>query len=92
MGDKVKSKTIFDYLNDITFNKTPWEDDKRFQPYMVSRWLSMHPDYLPIVAEVQPITSRLSSREFYVFFTDLLPKRKFYVKYAKGGKKNIKLP
>lgn len=94
-----KSKTIFDFLNDITYHKIPWEnqlesDRKRFQPYMLNRWLSMHPDYLDIVAEVQPVISRLNSREFYVFFTDILPKKKFYAKYVKSSidsENNIRL-
>ena len=44
----------------------------------------MHPDYLALVADVQYISSKLGDREFYVFFTDLLPKRKFFTKYLKS--------
>lgn len=94
MADSIKPKTIFDFLNDICFRKIAWSeqtDKKRFQPYMVNRWLSMHPDYLEIVSEVQPITSRLEPREFYYFFVDLLPKRKFYVKYIKSDANDDKL-
>lgn len=87
MADSVKQKTIFDFLNDISHHKVKWEDQpnkKRFQPYMVTRWLSMHPDYLGIVADTQHVTSKLSDREFYIFFTDLLPRRKFFAKYIKA--------
>jgi hypothetical protein len=43
---------------------------------------------------VQPVISRLNSREFYVFFTDILPKKKFYAKYVKSSidsENNIRL-
>lgn len=83
---ETKAKTIFDFLNDITFNKVAWEDQvetKRFHPYMLNRWLSM--TYLEIVAEVQPVTSRMEPREFYKFYSDILPKRKFFSKYVKAA-------
>ena len=64
---EVKEKTIFDFLNDLTFNKTPWSeqtasDRKKFQPYMINRWLSMNSDYLEIVPECQRITDILSAK------------------------------
>lgn len=85
-------KTIFDWLNDITLRKVPWDDQtdrdrKRFGGYMTNRWLSMHSDYLELVSECQPVTSRMDGREVYNFYIDLLPKRKFFAKYIKpsGG-------
>lgn len=74
-------------MNDLSFNKVPWKeqlesDRKKFQPYMVNRWLSMHPDYLEIASECQPITTNLQPREFYNFYIDLLPKKKFFTKYV----------
>lgn len=85
-----KARTIFDFLNDICHHKIKWDDipesdRKKFQPYMITRWLSMHPDYLEIVADVQVITSRLEPKEFYIFFSDLLPKKKFFTKYIKSS-------
>ena len=79
-----RGKTIFDFLNDLTFNKVKWEDQtepKKFQPYMVHRWLSMNLDYLDLVAECLPLTSILSHRETYKFYMDVLPKKKSWVKY-----------
>lgn len=83
---EIKSKTIFDFLNDLSFNKILWKDQlesdrKKFQPYMINRWLSMHPDYLDLVAECQSVTNNLSAKEFYSFYLDLLPKKKFFTKY-----------
>jgi len=85
MSEKVK--TIFDLLNDLTSNKISWRnqiesDRKKFQPYMINRWLSMHPDYLEVVSECQYVTNNLQPREFYNFYFDLLPKKKFFTKYV----------
>lgn len=82
------SKTIFDILNDITYNKVPWseQDQKQVQPYMLNRWLSMHPDYLEIIATCQPVTDLMTPELYYKFYVDLLPKKKFFTKYATGKK------
>ncbi len=80
---EIKSKTIFDILNDLSFNKVEWEnqEQKKVQTWMLNRWLSMHPDYLEIVAECQPMTDNLSPEMYYKFYLDLLPKKKFFTKY-----------
>ena len=85
-----KEKTIFDWLGDITYRKVEWDeqsdrDKKRFGGYMTNRWFSMHPDYLELIAECQPVTSRMESREVYNFFVDLLPRKKFFSKYIKAS-------
>jgi len=88
------SKTIFDILNDLTFNKVQWKDQeqKQVQPYMLNRLLSMNPDYLPFVAEVQPITDLLNTEQYYNFYLDLLPKKKTFNKYISSkSDKNVKL-
>lgn len=89
----MKSKSIFDLLNDITFNKVPWKDQldadrKNIQPYMFNRWLSMKKEYLEIISEVQHITDLMNTEQYYNFYLDLLPKQKFFVKYIKSGKKS----
>lgn len=45
----------------------------------------MHPDYLELIAECQPVTSRMENREVYNFFVDLLPRKKFFSKYVKAS-------
>lgn len=85
----LKPKTIFDLLNDITFNKVPWEnqsesDRKNIQPYMFNRWLSMKKEYLEIIAEAQHITDLMTTEQYYKFYMGLLPKQKFFVKYIKS--------
>lgn len=86
---EMKVKSIFDLLNDITFNKVPWEnqsdsDKKNIQPYMFNRWFSMKKEYLAIIAEVQPITDLMTPEQYYKFYLNLLPKQKFFVKYIKS--------
>lgn len=87
-----KAKTIFDLLNDLTFNKVPWSaqtdsDKKTFQTYMVQRWLSMNYDYLELIADVQPLTNSLSPEQFYTFYLDALPKKKTFFKYISNKNK-----
>lgn len=86
MSEISKPKTIFDILNDISFRKVPWyqqleSDRKKIQPYMINRWLSMDEGYLELVAECQPITDSLTTKQYYQFYSDLLPKKKFFTKY-----------
>jgi hypothetical protein len=83
---EIKAKTIFDILNDLTFNKVKWEDQseteqKKVQMWMINRWFSMHPDYLEVIAECQPTTDLLDTKLYYKFYLDLLPKKKFFTKY-----------
>lgn len=82
----MKQKTFFDILNDITFNKIPWkdQDQKLVQPYMINRWFSMSNDYLDLIAELQPMTDMMAVDQYYEFYRDLLPKKKFFVKYIKS--------
>lgn len=84
------NKTIFDILNDITFNKVKWEDQdqKQVQTYMLNRWLSMSDEYLDIIAYCQPTTDLLTPELYYKFYVDLLPKRKFFTKYISGKKES----
>lgn len=86
---KMKQKTIFDILNDICFNKVAWKDQlemdkKMVQPYMLNRWFSMSKEHLDLIAELQPLTDLLSTEHYYEFYRDLLPKKKFFVKYVKS--------
>lgn len=83
---EIKAKTIFDILNDLTFNKVRWEeqsdsDQKKVQTFMLNRWFSMHPDYLEIIAMCQPTTDLLDTKMYYKFYLDLFPKKKFFTKY-----------
>lgn len=84
--------TIFDLLSALHEKKTPWEslseeDQKKFSPYLVNRWLSMNPAYLELISDLQKYTvGTLKPREVYKLYQHFLPKKKFYVNYIKGKK------
>jgi hypothetical protein len=86
----VKTKGIFDFLNCLFVTKTKWNDlseldKKAFSPYMINRFISMHPDYISIVNYLQQYTiTGMNPREVYKLYLDLLPKQKFFAKYIKA--------
>jgi hypothetical protein len=81
---------IFDWLNQITYDKQPWnsfteEDKKSFEPYMIHRFLSMNPDYIEFVNLVQ--TFPYSDKEkIYNIYLYMIPKKKMFLKYIKSSK------
>jgi hypothetical protein len=82
--------TIFDWLKEITYNKSPWnsfteEDRESFNPYMIHRFLSMNPDYVDFVNTVQtvPYTSKEKIYHIYLY---TIPKRDMWLKYIKSTK------
>jgi len=81
---------IFDWLNQITYEKQPWnsfteEDKKPFEPYMIHRFLSMNPDYIEFVNLVQvfPVTDKEKIYNIYLY---MIPKKKMFLKYIKSSK------
>lgn len=93
MADTKKALTLFDHIGGITDKKTPWSqlsemDRKSFSPYMINRFLSMSPDMIEFVNELQKYTiSILSPREVYNLYLEILPKKKMFLKYIKGDSK-----
>jgi hypothetical protein len=85
-----KKMTIFDWLKEITYNKSPWnsfteEDRESFNPYMIHRFLSMNPDYVDFVNTVQtvPYTSKERIYNIYLY---TIPKKDMWLKYIKSTK------
>ena len=82
--------TIFDWLKEITYNKSKWEsfteeDKKSFEPYMIHRFLSMNPDYIEFVNLIQ--TFPYSDKEkIYNIYLYMIPKNKMFLKYIKSSK------
>ena len=88
---KVKRKNLFDHINAITSQQHPnyWddisnEDKKSWSNYMVNRFLSMKMDWVELVNEVQKY--QLKPKELYKVYTDILPKKRQWLKYIKGDK------
>jgi hypothetical protein len=93
MADTKKALTLFDHIGNLTDKKVPWNslsemDRKSFSVYMVNRFLSMNPDMIEFVNELQKYTiSVLSPKEVYNLYLEILPKKKMFLKYIKGDAK-----
>ena len=76
--------TIFDWLKEITSNKSKWEsfteeEQSSFNPYMMHRLLSMNPEYIEFVNLVQ--TFPYSDKEkIYNIYLYMIPKKKMFLK------------
>ena len=84
--------TIFDWINEILVSKKHWnefteDEQKKFSPFIINRWLSMDKDFLEIVNYFQKYSiGTLEPREVYKWYCDMLPKGKRFNKYIKGKK------
>lgn len=84
--------TLFDWLNEITFNKRDWSsfsEDQResFNSYMVHRYVSMYIGYVELanIAQKLPLTEK---EKIYNIYKTMLPKKKMFLKYVKKQTKN----
>jgi hypothetical protein len=84
--------TLFDWLNELTFNKREWSsfsEDQResFNSYMIHRYVSMYIGYVEIanVAQKLPLTEK---EKIYNIYKTMLPKKKMFLKYVKKQNKN----
>ena len=84
--------TLFDWLNELTFNKRDWSsfsEDQResFNSYMIHRYVSMYIGYVEIanVAQKLPLTEK---EKIYNIYKTMLPKKKMFLKYVKKQNKN----
>ena len=84
--------TIFDWVNNILVSKKHWNDftedeQKKFSPFIINRWLSMDKEFIEIVNYFQKYSiGTLEPREVYKWYCDVLPKGKRFNKYIKGKK------
>ena len=88
--------TIFDWLKEITSNKSKWEsftEEERasFNPYMMHRLLSMNPEYIEFVNLVQtfPYSDKEKTYNIYLY---MIPKKNMFHKYIKSSKKKKQEP
>ncbi len=87
------TKSLFDHIKAITSEQNPkyWEtledaDKKTFSNYMVHRFLSMNPDWIDVLSEIQPYTQQLPPQLLYLTLIGIIPKGRYYLKYTKGKK------
>ena len=84
--------TIFDWTNQLLVTKKHWnefteDEQKKFSPFIINRWLSMDKDFIEIVNVFQKYAiGTLEPREVYMWYRDVLPKGKRFNRYIKGKK------
>ena len=84
--------TIIDWINQLLVYKKNWSDftkdeQKKFSPFIINRWLSMDKEFIEIVNYFQKYAiGTLEPREVYKWYCDVLPKGKRFNKYIKGKK------
>ena len=82
--------TIFDWINQMLVTKKHWDEftedeQKKFSPFIINRWLSMEPEFIEFVNYFQKYAiGTLEPREVYKWYCDILPKGKRFNKYIKG--------
>ena len=82
--------TIIDWMNQLLVHKKHWDDftedeQKKFSPFIINRWLSMDKDFIEIVNVFQKYAiGTLEPQEVYKWYCDILPKGKRFNKYIKG--------
>ena len=90
--DSVKEKSMFDMLNGIYTNQSidffislSDVEKKKYRSYrfIMNRFISMTPEYIPVVNEVQKYQT-IPDKYHYMFFANILPKKKTYAKYIKS--------
>ena len=82
--------TIIDWMNQLLVHKKHWneftkDEQKKFSPFIINRWLSMDSEFIEIVNVFQKYAiGTLEPREVYKWYCDVLPKGKRFNKYIKG--------
>ena len=87
------AKSLFDHIKAVTqfqdskyWDKLEDDDKKTWSNYMVHRFLSMNPDWIEVLSEIQPYTQVLEPKQLYLALIGILPKGRYYLKYTKGKK------
>ena len=84
--------TIIDWINQLLIYKKDWNDftedeQKKFSPFIINRWLSMDKEFIEIINYFQKYAiGTLEPREVYKWYCDMLPKGKRFNRYIKGKK------
>ena len=88
---KSGNKGLFDHVTHITQKQTKgyWDslnetEKKQWSNYMIHRFLSMKMEYVDVVNEIQRYN--LKPKDMYKLYTNILPKKKEWLRYVKGKK------
>jgi hypothetical protein len=84
------AKTLFDHLNAICDKKDPkyWDtleesEKKTWSNYMILRFLSMKPEWIELIADIQPYIQEAPPKAMYLCLIGLIPKTRAFLKYMK---------
>ena len=84
---------IFDWLKEINSTKShpdlfSNQDWDVWNSYMVHRFLSMNPDYIELVNEIQ-ILPPTNKKQIYSIYREYIPKNNKWSKYVKSSTKEL---
>ena len=86
-----KSKGLFDHINEIRTGRNPQYfatltdiDKKTWSNYMVCRFLSMQPELVEAINDLQYYQDKLSPEHFYRLCIAVVPKGRGYYPYIKN--------
>lgn len=87
--DGSKRKTIMEFIDLLTVNKTKWEalsefDKKTFDPFIVNRFLSMNPYLITLANEIQKTFNIGDKMIMWKAYFEILPSQKIYLNYIKA--------
>jgi hypothetical protein len=87
------AKGLFDHIKAITneqdpkyFDKLEDADKKSWSNFMVIRYMTMHPDWVTLISELQPTIQELPPKLLYKVLISVVPKGRHFLKYMKGSK------
>jgi hypothetical protein len=86
-------KNVFDWLKEINSTKShpdvfTNQDWDIWNSYMVHRFLSMNPDYIELVNEVQSLPPS-NKKQIYSIYREYIPKNNKWSKYVKSSSKEF---
>lgn len=83
--------TLFDHIKMITqtqdkkyWDKLDESDRKSWSSYMVFRFLSMNPEWVTTIAQLQPYLQEVPPKACYLALIDVIPKTRAFLKYMKA--------
>lgn len=88
--EKIKTLTLFDHLNHVQsvqdpnyFSSLSEGDKKTWNNWMINRFLSMVPEYIEVINEIQHLSTSIPNDEYYRLLISVIPKKKTYAKFIK---------
>ena len=92
ISDKHRTKNLFDHLKELTegtdslyWSNLTGGEKVEFQPYMINRFLSMNPEWIDLVDELQKFTIGILPKDkVFALYHEILPKGRVFLRYVKA--------